>query len=324
MNRKALLIGIDEYPEPYKLHCCVNDVNVLSDLLEENYDGRANFSIEKLLNKDATRAKMRSSIKELFSGEGDLALLYFSGHGCDNDKDGFVVSSNFENEDFGISMEEIAKYAANSKYRNKIIILDCCHSGFIGNFGLIGDITFLKQGTILMTACKEQENAIEINEHGVFTNLLIEALRGGAADILGDITPGGVYAFIDRALGPWNQRPLFKASISSFVSLRKVAPKIELVDLKKVMNLFDNNDFEYPLNPSYEKTNYEGSKHLNYEPYSDSANVKIFELLQICNRNNLLLPIGENDMYFAAMNSKGCKLTPLGKHYWHLVKDKLI
>ena len=29
-------------------------------------------------------------------------------------------------------------------------------------------------------------------------------------------------------------------------------------------------------------------------------------------------------MYFAAMNNKGCKLTPLGKHYWRLVKNNNI
>ena len=29
----------------------------------------------------------------------------------------------------------------------------------------------------------------------------------------------------------------------------------------------------------------------------------------------------EYDMYYAAMNSKSCKLTAVGKQYWRLVKE---
>ena len=35
----------------------------------------------------------------------------------------------------------------------------------------------------------------------------------------------------------------------------------------------------------------------------------------------LVCPVGEEHMYYAAMNSKSCKLTPLGQHYWNLVKS---
>lgn len=38
---------------------------------------------------------------------------------------------------------------------------------------------------------------------------------------LGDVTPGSIYAYIDRSLGGWEQRPVFKANIKRFVSLRK-------------------------------------------------------------------------------------------------------
>ncbi|MCC3403956.1 caspase family protein, partial [Eubacterium callanderi] len=36
----------------------------------------------------------------------------------------------------------------------------------------------------------------------------------------------------------------------------------------------------------------------------------------------LIEPVDEEHMYFAAMNSKSCRLTPLGLHYWKLSKDK--
>ena len=33
---------------------------------------------------------------------------------------------------------------------------------------------------------------------------------------------------------------------------------------------------------------------------------------------------GEDHMYFAAMKSKSCALTSIGKQYWRLVHNKLI
>ena len=36
-------------------------------------------------------------------------------------------------------------------------------------------------------------------------NLFVDALNGSAADILGQITPGSVYAHIDQSLGAWSQ-----------------------------------------------------------------------------------------------------------------------
>ena len=60
-----------------------------------------------------------------------------------------------------------------------------------------------------------------------------------------------------------------------------------------------------------------------YEPESDNPSqekTKKFAILQKFNRVNLVVPVGEEHMYFAAMNSKSCKLTDLGKHYWKLVK----
>jgi len=41
-------------------------------------------------------------------------------------------------------------------------------------------------------------------------------------------------------------------------------------------------------------------------------------------RDSVLVPVGEDHMYYAAMNSKSCKLTVLGAHYWSLVKNERI
>ena len=48
---------------------------------------------------------------------------------------------------------------------------------------------------------------------------------------------------------------------------------------------------------------------------SDPSNNEIFAILQKYNRLNLLVPIGAEHMWNAAMESKSCKLTRLGEHY---------
>lgn len=149
---------------------------------------------------------------------------------------------------------------------------------------------------------------------GVFTSLLVEALNGGAMNLVGDVTPGSVYAYIDQALGPWDQRPMFKTNVHSFVSLRKNTPPITLQELYRLTEYFADPDSEYQLDPSYEPTS----------EIKVEKNTKIFSTLQRYNRVNLLIPKDEIHMYYAAINSKSCVLTALGKHYWKLVKNNRI
>ena len=46
----------------------------------------------------------------------------------------------------------------------------------------------------------------------------------------------------------------------------------------------------------------------------------IFSILQKYVKLNLVRPVGEEHMYYAAINHKSCKLTAQGQHYWNLVK----
>ena len=321
--RKGLLIGIDKYHSA-PLHCCVNDVTAMNAALSKHFNGDKNFHNKLISNSEATKSKIRRGIKELFSGDGDVALFYFSGHGFDDENDGVIVSFDYEQDDWGIKMSEILEIANKSKIKHKVIILDCCHSGFMGNHGVIGDTSYLGDGVVILTASKKDESSIEIDGHGVFTNLLLEALNGGAADILGYVTPGSIYSYIDQALGPWEQRPLFKANISSFICLKNTNPRINTYEIRKITDFFDDENASFSLDPSYEKTNIEGGEHRNLPPYADKAHVEIFTLLQKYNRNGLLVPYEATDMYFAAMDSKGCILTPLGKHYFKMVKEDIV
>ena len=214
-----------------------------------------------------------------------------------------------------LGLYDVLILASQSKVKNKIIVLDSCHSGIAGSPPSLKPMTLISEGTTILTASTAEQYASEKDGSGVFTSLFVDALRGPAANLVGDITPGSVYAHIDQSLGSWaGQRPMFKTNVKSFVSLRKVNPPISLSDLKKITQLFPEPGFEYSLDPSFERT-------------SDQAkieNVSIFEILQKYRDVSLLKPVGAVHMYDAAMESKSCRLTITGEHWRKLVSEKRI
>ncbi|MDR3112385.1 MAG: caspase family protein [Elusimicrobiota bacterium] len=320
--KKALCVGINSYPS-LPLSGCIKDATCVSRLLEKNGDESPNFDV-RLETDTASKSRLKDLISILFSGDCDTALFYFSGHGFINEIGGYIVTPDFKRYDEGVSMHEILILANESKIKDKIIILDCCHSGFMGNISKDANTASLSGGLSILTASKDTESAIEINGHGVFTNLLLEALNGGAADIRGHVTPGSVYAFIDQSLGPWDQRPVFKTNVTRFTSLRTVVPQVPTETLSELVKFFPSTTDKFLLDPSFEYTNSSGVTHKVIKPYATKEHVVIFKKLQQLQSVGLVVPYGAKHMYFAAMKSKACKLTALGRHYWQLVKEKRI
>jgi len=328
--RRALIIGIDNYPK-YPLFGCANDAEAVAQLLERNGDGTVNFSVDKYIyhntesKQPLTKGLLRSNIQKCFDGDCDYALFYFSGHGLIDSVGGYIVTPDYNENDWGVSMHDIHIILTKSKCKNKIVILDCCHAGFMGNIPTDESQTsVISQGVTILTSSKASESAMEFGGHGIFTTLLLEALHGGAADVTGYITSGGIYAYIDRALGPWQQRPIFKTNVTQFSPIRTVKPQVDIDVLRKITEYFDNPTDMYVLDPSFEKTNSPSVKHSVIEPYANEDNVKILKNLQTLVSIGLVAPCDEKHMYFAAMNSKSCKLTPIGQYYWRLVNDKKI
>ncbi|MES3004625.1 MAG: caspase family protein [Patescibacteria group bacterium] len=309
--RKALVIGINDYPT-IPLRGCINDATAFGTTIEKNGDGSPNFAV-KLETNVTTKAQLKTMIRELFEGDSDIALFYFSGHGFFSDLGGFIVTPDHQQNDEGVSMDEILTLANKSKAKDKVIILDCCHSGAFGTPAITGNSSSqIIEGVVILTASRPAESAIEINGHGIFTNLLIDALQGGAADLRGHITPGSVYAYIDQALGPWDQRPVFKTNVTRFTSLRTISPQVPIEVLRKITEYFSVPEQEYQLDPTYEFTN---------KDVAITENVVMLKNLQKLVSIGLVMPVGEDHMFYVAQNSKTCKLTALGYHYWRLVKE---
>ena len=325
--RKALVVGIDYYAKVGSLHGCVNDAHAVKAVLERNSNGDVNFGVELMTASNAgsaiARGPLKDRVTELFKGKSDIALFYFAGHGHVEPTGGYLCTSECSRGDEGLALGEILQLAHASAARNKVIVLDSCHSGIAGANPIAQQFAELSDGMTILTASTEEQYANENNGSGVFTSLFVDALQGAAGNLVGDVTPGSVYAHIDQSLGPWQQRPVFKTNVQTFVSLRKVQPPLPLDDLRRLPEFFPTPGFEFQLDPSFEP---EETGRPAGAQAPNPANTVRFAVLQKYNRVNLVVPVGASkpNMWHAAIESKTCKLTVLGEHYRRLVAANLI
>jgi hypothetical protein len=321
--RKALIVGIDYYAHLRRLHGCVNDAHSMKAVLEKHSDGSVNFAVLLLTGNDSqtvvSRAELKHRVEDLFSGDSDIALLYFAGHGHIERTGGYLCGSDCQAGD-GVSLNDVLALANQSKAHNKVIVLDSCYSGIAGNPS--GQQTAeLAEGITILTASTKDQYASEENGSGVFTTLFVDAMNGAAGNLVGDVTPGSVYAHVDQSLGPWKQRPVFKTNVQNFVSLRRVQPPITLADLQQLTAFFPSPGYEFKLDPSFEP---ELRGRPDGAPPPNPENTAKFAILQKYNRVNLLIPVAAPHMWHAVIESKSCKLTVLGEHYRRLVEQQLI
>ena len=312
--RRALLIGINDYKYS-KLNGCVHDAEKMLEILSYHEDETRNFDCQ-LLTSETTmvhKPTLKQKIVELFEHEADVALLYFSGHGSLESKGlgGHLIS---QEETDGVSMAEVLAYAnaSTGKIKEIVIILDCCHSGAMGTNVLTDSHqSSLREGISILTASRTSEYAMETGGAGAFTTLIHDALNGGAADALGNVTAASIYGYADQALGAWNQRPLFKSHVSKLLPLRKCKPKASLRVIRLLTRYFPDPHEHFQLDPSFEPE----------EKLNNKENEKVFNNLQHLRAAGLVEPVGEEHMYYAAIKSKTCIITPLGRFYWTLVNE---
>lgn len=312
--RKALLVGIDDYASG-TLTGCVNDAAKMCELLSRHQDETPNFDCRPMLSPPSgtriTRPALRAAIDDLFATETEVSLFFFAGHGTVNNLGGYLVTQDATKYDEGVPMSNVLSLANNSRAREIVILLDCCHSGALGHVPRVdNESAIVREGVSVLTACRKSEPAVERGGGGLFTSLVCDALAGGGADVCGKVTVASVYAYVDAALGAWDQRPLFKSHVSKLVSLRNCHAHVPYDILRLLPKYFSSPTEDYALDPSYESS---------VDP-RDPEHEKIFGHMQLYRDGRLLTPVGAQHLYDAAINSKGCRLTSLGRFYWRLGK----
>lgn len=147
-ERRALLIGINDYPNPAdRLEGCVNDVFLMSSVLQEaRFDPE---DIRVVLNDRATAKGIRERIEWLLEDvrAGDERVLYYSGHGTQLPTYGAADVTDRMDEslvpyDFdwssGTTITDDWFYETYSQLpygMDLVVMFDCCHSGGLTRAG---------------------------------------------------------------------------------------------------------------------------------------------------------------------------------------------
>ncbi|AXG68009.1 caspase domain protein [Kordia sp. SMS9] len=315
--RRALLVGINHYQKS-PLKGCIPDAERMLEVISRHENGDPNFDCKLLIsNPDTctiTIPRLKNKIYDLFNHEADVAFFFFAGHGASTHLGSYLVTEDAEKHNEGVSLSEVVNMANNSKATEVIIILDCCHSGGIGNFAELGDRkVILREGVSLLTASRDTQYSMERGGFGVFTTIIYDALKGGAADILGKVNVARMYNYVDIMLDSWKQRPIFKSHVSKMIPLRNCTPKIASETLRKLPKYFNDDKKGIQLSADYI---------LGEEAQNGLANV-MSDLRQY-HANGLLLPTDAKSLDEAAKNGSSCVLTPLGIYYKELAKTNRI
>lgn len=321
MHRRALVVGVDHYSSFRGLTGCVNDAKAIAPLLARHEDDSPNFSARMLTTSAGStlvqRDQLLVALDDLFGPGAEMSLLYFAGHGVlSASGDVSLATSDGTRQTPGVRFTEVLERIGGCQHE-VAVVLDCCFSGAAGGVpATLRDAAVLRQGVSIVTASRADQVAAETHHaRGQFSTFLEGALEGGAADVVGQVTLAGLYAYLSEAFGDWDQRPMLKANVDRLQVIRRCGPAVPLPTLRQLAHWFPTADYVFPLDPSFEPD----KRDSGLDPHPE--NEAIFGQLQRCANSKLIEPVGAEHMYFAAMQNEGCRLTPLGRRYRYLAAD---
>lgn len=200
-GRYALLVATGEYEDPSldQLRAPQQDVQRLAAVLEDPAVG--NFTVRTL--EDAPDHEIRREIEDLLADrvDDDLVLLYFSCHGIVDPfhRLYFAATNTVRTRpaSTAISRSFVNDQLEACRAAAKVLVLDCCFAGaFAEGFkgappsALDGQIG---RGYVVLSACDSYEYAFESDglvesapRGSIFTDVLLEGLATGGADLDGD------------------------------------------------------------------------------------------------------------------------------------------
>lgn len=141
MAKKALLVGLNQYPAPvHSLRGCLNDVSQVHDLISSRL-GFAARDIVTLTDSRATTRRLVAQLGRLVDGAspGDVLLFHYSGHGSQvDDQNGDETDDRLDGIICPYDLDWDHPFSDDDLYEiveplpagvNLTVVLDCCHSG---------------------------------------------------------------------------------------------------------------------------------------------------------------------------------------------------
>ncbi len=328
MSRRALVVGIDDYEQFEPLRHAERDAADIAQRLRSDGDAAAEprFDVQLICGSEqaVTRTRLRRAVQALFRDSAGVDLVfYFAGHGLIADAGGYLVTADGTIDDYGLLMEELTNLSLACEANSVLLLLDCCNAGAAGDVagtrGAEQRVVLRENQTIIAASLPMQKAAESRREGGLFTAALKDALDGGAADILGEVTVSSVYSFVERRFSLWQQRPVAKSYVTRPAVLRKVEARLSRQDLRRIVEFFPTPDHEFRMEPEHDP-----ERDINEVARTPEvpAKVKIGRLFKRYRDAALVMAsVPGEDFYYLAQRSHTVQLTIFGREYWRLVHE---
>jgi WD40 repeat protein len=199
----ALVIGINEFNNPkLRLQYAVPDADLFTETLKKGAsDMFGKINIVLLTKPEQTsKENIANELKKMQKvNPEDLFILFVASHGTVDDGEYFLITSNVGSTSTAklktdaLSQDRIKELVANIPATKKVIVLDTCNAGQMGDAiqvamltrGMSEDTAFkilsrAVGSTILSSATSTQEALEGYQGHGLFTWVLTEGMKGKA------------------------------------------------------------------------------------------------------------------------------------------------
>ncbi len=197
-NLYIMAIGISKYRDhALQLNYPVDDARGLAEALRKHGKGLYDdIYIKYILDKDATKKNIKAAFGEVSKkmSANDVFVLYVAGHGLNVDGNYFffpwelVYSGDESVQQGAMSRGELQVLLAAVPSQKAVVLLDTCDAGAFSGAnmrGLVAKTAIYKlvraTGRATIMASSDSQAALEgYKGHGVFTWVLIDAIKGAA------------------------------------------------------------------------------------------------------------------------------------------------
>ena len=320
--RRALLVGIDGYPDAPLTACC-NDARRLGEVLARNADHSINwFTTVKLARQpDVTnilRVDLLGLLDDLFDARGEDVLFYFSGHALNTPWGPELSTQEGTQPGMGVPFSNLMAMVHTSKADSVTIILDCCFAGDLATalpgaplgLGQHETATLRENVAILAAAADDQEAAVS-HQYSAFTSLLLDGLLGGASDQRGRVTALSLYSHAWYAMIDGSAKPQLKANCAELPVLRTSDPWARLASFHKLTELFPTEDARIVL------------EHSSLDTSMGDPPEELIVLTEL-NAASLVESGSAHSIESAVRHQISIGLNRPGRYYWRLVSRGLL
>ncbi len=181
----AICIGNNNYKYEClnKLKCAENDCQAMAEKLTT-----LNFDVQ--LYKNLNREEMHKVVDDFETAlpEYEVALFYYAGHGFECNGNNLLMPIDTNGVDSGYRdwmalrldyvIDALEGKRCENNLKTKIIILDACRQNSDGRGNTMHSFApvFAPEGTIIAFSTSPGQKAIEVDEHGAYTNALLQSI----------------------------------------------------------------------------------------------------------------------------------------------------